>query len=262
MENREKSEVVEGKDTSNSWASRDGNLPQEGLPSGDGEATGSRSQLSWETEVGSPDTLAATSPHPSISPRSVSSFILSVQPYYHKPVLVWETGTTFLHNHPADSSATLQEAGKQQSPALPTMIMPRHKLFFTSLGLQRDHNPWHYDEMPFFWTSHQLPTPRSFKKGLTLPRVLPASSGGQFSFPSCSATTGASGLPPSPLHHSIALHVLCQRTPPPPRDHAQPSSLCFPKQKENLLSFITFIPSQWMWGARVPRGCAYISSSP
>lgn len=100
------------------------------------------------TELGagggnSSDTLGATSPHPSISPKSVYSFILSVQPYYHKSLLVWETGTTFLHNHPADSSATLQEAGRQQSPALHTMIMLRHKLFFISTGLHWDHNPWH-----------------------------------------------------------------------------------------------------------------------
>lgn len=47
MENREKGEVVESKDTSfSSRASEDGNLPQEGLPSGDREATGPCLQLS------------------------------------------------------------------------------------------------------------------------------------------------------------------------------------------------------------------------
>lgn len=144
MENREKGEVVEGKDTSTSCASRDSNLPQEGLPSGDRQAIGSCSQLSWELEVGSPETLLLPLVliHPSQQRLSIPSYcqcnhITTNQSWFGRlgPLSFTITQLTV--------QLCCRRLGNNRAPALPTMIMPRHKLFFISSGLQWDHNPWH-----------------------------------------------------------------------------------------------------------------------
>lgn len=147
MANGRKVEVVESKDIYlSSRASGDGNLPWEGLPSGDKEATGPRSKLRWQLEVGTPETflLPLVPIHPSINLAKVYTFILSVQPHYHKRALFWETGTAAFGHHPADSWAALCRRPGGHRP----QIRPPHshwdELVSTSSGLQQDHNnPWH-----------------------------------------------------------------------------------------------------------------------
>lgn len=106
---------------------------------------------------------------PSIHLTKVYSSILSVQPYYHKRLLLWRTGTAFLCNHPADSWAALcRRLGGNRASS----VHHAHAEIQALLHLIRatlDRKPWQLDEVPFFWMYHQFPTPRSFKKVETLP---------------------------------------------------------------------------------------------
>lgn len=185
---------------------------KKGFPLGDSGATGPCSWLSWQLEVGTPETfsLLLVAVHPSTHLTKVYSSILSVQPYYHKWLLRFG-GLGLLSFAITQLTAELPCAGGWEGtePALSTTLTLRYKLFSISSGLRWGRKPWHLDKVPFFWMRHQFPTPRSFKRGDFTHWVLSVGSGGQFTRPSCAATAEVLGLPPSPTHHPIALHVLC-----------------------------------------------------
>lgn len=117
-------------------------------------------------------------------------------------------------------------------------------------------NPQHLEKVPFFWTCLQFPILRISEKGPVHP--LSCSCGGWQS----PSTPESLDLPPFSLHHCMVLCVLNDTAPSQPSHPAWSSTLCFPRQKVNLFSFINFTLSQGPCRAWLtPELCAYMCYS-